>query len=61
MSLLIEMGCEDLPARYVVPLADALSAGIVNGLGRRGVALGAARTLATPRRIAVLVDAVAVQ
>ncbi|WP_293001326.1 glycine--tRNA ligase subunit beta [Nevskia sp.] len=61
VSLLIEMGCEDLPARYVVPLADALSAGIVNGLGRRGVALGAARTLATPRRIAVLVDAVAVQ
>ena len=60
-SLLIEMGCEDLPARYVMPLADALSAGIVNGLGRRGVTLGAARTLATPRRIAVLVDAVAVQ
>ena len=24
--LLIEIGCEDLPARYVVPLAEALSA-----------------------------------
>lgn len=59
--LLIEIGCEDLPARYVMPLADALSAGVTGGLAKRGIALGAARTLATPRRIAVLVDGVAVQ
>ena len=59
--LLLEIGCEDLPARYVMPLADALSAAITHGLGRRGVAIGAARTFATPRRIAVLVDDVAVQ
>ncbi|WP_293370239.1 glycine--tRNA ligase subunit beta [Nevskia sp.] len=58
--LLLEIGCEDLPARYVMPLADALSAGITNGLAKRGVAIGAARTFATPRRIAVLVDGVAV-
>ena len=57
--LLLEIGCEDLPARYVMPLADALSAAITHGLGRRGVAIGAARTFATPRRIAVLVDDVA--
>jgi len=59
--LLIEIGCEDLPARYVMPLADALSAGVTGGLAKRGIALGAARTLATPRRIAMLVDGVAVQ
>ncbi len=59
--LLIEIGCEDLPARYVVPLAEALSAGITNGLSKRGVATGTARTFATPRRIAVQIDAVAVQ
>lgn len=59
--LLIEIGCEDLPARYVVPLAEALSAGITNGLAKRGVAIGVARSFATPRRIAVQVDAVAVQ
>jgi len=59
--LLIEIGCEDLPARYVVPLAEALSAGVTNGLAKRGVAIGSARTFATPRRIAVLIDAVAVQ
>lgn len=59
--LLIEIGCEDLPARYGMPLAEALAAGVTGGLSRRGVGLGAARTLATPRRIAVLVDGVAVQ
>ena len=60
-SLLIEIGCEDLPARYVVPLAEALSAGVTNGLARRGVTTGMARTFATPRRIAVQIDAVAIQ
>lgn len=59
--LLIEIGCEDLPARYVVPLAEALAAGVTNGLSKRGVATGTARTFATPRRIAVQIDAVAVQ
>jgi len=59
--LLIEIGCEDLPARYVVPLAEALSAGVTNGLSKRGVSTGTARTFATPRRIAVQIDAVAVQ
>ncbi|MDP3294762.1 MAG: glycine--tRNA ligase subunit beta [Nevskia sp.] len=59
--LLIEIGCEDLPARYVVPLAEALSNGVTNGLAKRGVATGTARTFATPRRIAVQIDGVAVQ
>lgn len=58
-DLLLELGCEDLPARYVMPLADALSRGIAEGLSRRGVGVGAARTFATPRRIAVLVSGVA--
>lgn len=58
-DLLLEIGTEDLPARYVMPLAEALAAGIGEGLARRGVALGAARVLATPRRIAVLIADVA--
>ncbi|MDO9451636.1 MAG: glycine--tRNA ligase subunit beta [Stagnimonas sp.] len=58
-DLLIEIGCEDLPARYVMPLAEALRAGVVGGLAKRGVAAGAAQVFATPRRIAVLVAAVA--
>jgi glycyl-tRNA synthetase beta chain len=58
-DLLLELGTEDLPARYVRPLADALAQGIGGGLSKRGVAAGAARVYATPRRIAVLVVEVA--
>jgi glycyl-tRNA synthetase beta chain len=58
-SLLIEIGCEDLPARYVRPLANALAEGIANGLGKRNVERGAYRVFATPRRIAVVVEGVA--
>jgi glycyl-tRNA synthetase beta chain len=58
-DLLLEIGTEDLPARYVVPLAEALAQGIAGGLSRRGVAVGASQTFATPRRIAVLLGAVA--
>lgn len=54
-SLLIELGTEDLPARYVQPLTQALAQGIGGGLAKRGVAVGETRTFATPRRIAVLI------
>ena len=54
-SLLIELGTEDLPARYVQPLTQALAQGIGGGLAKRGVAIGETRTFATPRRIAVLI------
>jgi len=60
-DLLLELGTEDLPARFVLPLADALLAGVVGGLDRRGVAHGAAKCYATPRRIAVLVAGVATE
>ncbi|MES2683793.1 MAG: glycine--tRNA ligase subunit beta [Pseudomonadota bacterium] len=60
-DLLLELGCEDLPARYVMPLAEALRAGVVGGLDKRGVPHGEARLFATPRRIAVLVSAVAAE
>ncbi len=60
-ELLIEIGCEDLPARYVVPLSQALANGIVEGLSRRGLMTGASQTFATPRRVAVLIANVAAQ
>jgi glycyl-tRNA synthetase beta chain len=59
LDLLIEIGTEDLPARYLSPLAGALTRGIEGGLQRRGVALGAVRSFATPRRLAVLITGVA--
>jgi glycyl-tRNA synthetase beta chain len=58
-DLLIELGCEDLPARFVQPLARALSEGFAAGLDRRGVAHGEVRSYATPRRIAALLHGVA--
>ncbi|MGH8482011.1 MAG: glycine--tRNA ligase subunit beta, partial [Nevskiaceae bacterium] len=67
-DLLIEIGCEDLPARYVVPLANALVNRISFGLFDRGISIEVlgdpskptfkSRGFATPRRIAVLVPAV---
>lgn len=58
-DLLLELGTEDLPARYVVPLTEALRKGLSGGLQKRRVAHGAVRGYATPRRIAVLLSAVA--
>jgi len=58
-ELLIEIGCEDLPARYVLSLAEALAAGMTTGLQAAGVDHGEVRPYATPRRIAVCIAAVA--
>jgi glycyl-tRNA synthetase beta chain len=55
-DLLVEIGCEDLPARYVLPLAEALTRGIEQGLQKRGVAAVVAHAFATPRRIAARVE-----
>ncbi len=60
-DLLIEIGCEDLPARHVRPLAECLAQAVAEGLSARGVAVGATRALATPRRLAVLVAEVAAE
>ncbi|WP_420467294.1 glycine--tRNA ligase subunit beta [Panacagrimonas sp.] len=51
-DLLLEIGTEDLPARFVVPLATALSRGLAEGLGKCGLAAASASIYATPRRIA---------
>lgn len=60
-SLLIEIGTEELPPNALDALAEAFAKGIVEGLERSGVALDAAntKTYCSPRRLAVLVAAVA--
>ncbi|HEU0198142.1 MAG TPA: glycine--tRNA ligase subunit beta, partial [Nevskiaceae bacterium] len=57
--LFIEIGCEDLPARYVAPLADALAHGLADGLKRRHVSFAKVERFATPRRIAARLETVA--
>ncbi len=54
-DLLFELGTEELPPRTLQGLSAALTDGIVKGLDGAGIAHGAARGFATPRRLAVLV------
>ncbi|HST27878.1 MAG TPA: glycine--tRNA ligase subunit beta [Rudaea sp.] len=60
-SLLIEIGCEELPPKALDELAAAFAQGICAGLGKRGIAADAfgAKTFCSPRRLAVLVPGVA--
>ena len=57
-ALLIELGCEELPARALVRQAEMLSSGLGKQLADAGL-LGeseGARWLATPRRLAVIAE-----
>ncbi|RMD78192.1 MAG: glycine--tRNA ligase subunit beta, partial [Gammaproteobacteria bacterium] len=58
-DLLLEVGTEELPPRALRRLRDALAAALVRELDEAGLAHGAARAFATPRRLAVLVEEVA--
>ncbi len=57
--LLIELGTEELPVKALPELAAAFADGVVAGLAKRGVAHGAARSLYSARRLAVLIEDVA--
>ena len=58
-TLLIELGTEELPVKALPGLAQALTDGVVAALDSRGVEHGDARTLHSPRRLAVTVADVA--
>ncbi len=60
-DLLIEIGCEELPARFVLPLAQSLADGLGAGLQARGIEFGDTQLFATPRRVAALLRAVSRQ
>jgi len=57
-DLLLEIGTEELPPDSLVPLAEALGAGLTAELERAGLGRGETRVYATPRRIAALVTEV---
>ncbi len=57
--LLVEIGVEELPSRDVAPAAAALGREVARVVREGGLGGGEAKTFATPRRLAVLVDAVA--
>lgn len=56
-TLLIELGCEELPSNALVGQAEMLAAGLERGLTEAGLVTkqSSVRWLATPRRLAVLV------
>jgi glycyl-tRNA synthetase beta chain len=58
-DLLFELRTEELPPRTLQTLSTALTEGIVKGLDGAGIAHGRVRGFATPRRLAVLVQACA--
>ncbi|ALN55488.1 glycyl-tRNA synthetase, beta subunit [Lysobacter enzymogenes] len=61
--LLIELGTEELPVKALPGLAQAFFDGVLDGLHKRGVGFdrNGAKPLYTPRRLAVLLNAVDTQ
>lgn len=57
--LLLEIGCEELPASFVPPALEELGRLGAAGLQEARLAHGALRVLGTPRRLAILVEDVA--
>jgi glycyl-tRNA synthetase beta chain len=58
-DLLFELGTEELPPRTLLTLSLALRDGVLKGLDGAGIPHGAAHHYATPRRLAVRIDACA--
>ncbi len=58
-TLLLEIGSEEIPAGYIQPALDALCNNLLKKLADLRITCGAARTYATPRRLAVTLADVA--
>jgi len=57
-SLLLEIGTEELPASFVVPALEELQRSLQDKLAAARLAHGPIRPVGTPRRLALLVEAV---
>ena len=58
-TLLIEIGAEEIPAGYIEPALDHFRSLLLGRLDDARIAHGEARTYGTPRRLTLMVDAVA--
>ncbi len=56
MNLVFEVGCEDLPARFVNPALSSLAESIKTGLADQRIDVKKISTYATPRRLAIIAD-----
>lgn len=57
-DLLLEIGTEELPAKSLKTLSQALANNLEKGLKKAEIAYQATRTFATPRRLAVIIEEV---
>lgn len=60
-DFLVEIGCEELPAKHIDRLAQALLQGITEGLQKAQLSFDKANYLASPRRLAVTVHGLQLQ
>lgn len=58
-DFLVEIGTEELPPRSLFTLVESFASGMVKSLQTANITHGAVKTYATPRRLAVLIEAVA--
>ena len=58
-ELLLELLSEEIPARLQARAAEDLRQLVTSGLAERGLPIGAARSFATPRRLALVIEGVA--
>ena len=59
LDFLLESGCEEMPSAPLMKAQEQLGKLVDKGLAAAGLAHGEVRTLSTPRRLAVLVEACA--
>lgn len=60
-DFLVELGTEELPPKALKTLGEAFLGGIEKGLKAAGLSYSASRVYAAPRRLAVLIEQLAVQ
>jgi len=59
LDFLVELGCEELPPKALLKLRDAFRNELVQAVDAAGLEHGPVRAYATPRRLAVLIEALA--
>ncbi len=57
-DFLLEVGCEEIPAKMIPAARDALAGALREGLAAQGLEPGSCRAFSTPRRLAVLLSGV---
>ena len=58
-TLLIEIGCEEIPAGYIIPALEAFRDNVVQTLDKARVTHGSAKIMGTPRRLVLTMENVA--